>query len=1500
MIKRLESFLMFIVIIGLIHGCTTNDNTQQHNNDISSGAVINSVRINNAWNAPTTLLETTSSEPYGGRDISLVSHADNGFFASWGMPAKQTQFAMRSSIGVPWAIAGPDITDFTTVYSSKLYSNPESTSIFATWNSPDHGLGTHYISRYTPDMGWTKPLAFADVKANLWSYASYASKVIVGANAEAVLFWQSYAENGTVELHARRFDSNGKLSLVNTLIVGQPGQLSAGVHQLNGWINAAGNVELYWVGVERLSSESEIPILAIQLWQSTYTPAGIGLGAWSVPEKITNARFEQSNFLRQLDVIPKGNDNVLVVFRWLGLDPSSIPRSIEYKSGAWGELTSVTPTPIASVYLSNVAHNAQGQTVFVWVDRGVSSTPEFRVFATQHSASRGWTPPVQISGLSQPSVMGGGASMGDEPKVSINAAGQIAVTWIHFSEQPRNLYTNYYDPATGWQGETLAVTTTLSMNELLGFNIALSDSGDVSLMWQEAEVSADGNTTVRVRSADHVGVGNGVANVVKPQRIESTSTATNGLGLRTRRITPNRIIQAPLTPQQRISSILAAANPRPIISSAWDEPRVIDVVTSPNSNNLYTDLLHLIANDQGDATVYLLANTTNDTLSAYLWGGDVLSGGWDSEFPLSSVADPSRVFIGDMKVDGVGDLYLAGEVACPDGSCADLYVTRKPIGGTWEAPVLIGENIKSGVELIVNSTSIGAVWAASRDASYNPELAYAQYHRDSGWSAPDLFSPAVQPNAIGPLSHGDLTWYAPVLSENGIVSMVVPEVMDNTRLVQRHPVDGWMQAKIPAQSPGDIFSLSTTNDIYDTVHVMVTQGYNSSEMNELSYLFANGGWSGPYDVVVSKKGEIRADMKSNFYKPMDRNSEGKVLFAWNEQITSGFSVIRQVRVNRYNPSVGWGEPIDIGLELAAGLDRSLPRTRIYDVIESLRVSINESGQGAVAWADISGVQQALNIVHLDASMTTINHEVVKMLDLNQASFDAIDLHLDNQGRAILVWDELSTGPTEVTHRIMTTTHHPAGAISPSPVLPPETPSPVLSGLPKLSPNWRDAEIAWAFPNSIDLMDLTPLPVITAIGDNPTLAIQVDRQFDWVSHRFTSSDHTLVSSSSQGVWNEQTPFGNVTPSVMTGVQVASDANSQTVFALWSSQQQLYINHQIVNGAWGAPQRIADNAETGYLLANTQGQTVVVWQPIDDLATVLVSEVSVNASGAIALTTGDPSTRAASIVSSDPVFNNQGTVALLRSVATGTGQEYVVTQYQVGSGWRAWPDQVLNTNDFYLPSLQLAITSDNEIMAFAQSESLRTLHSALLQTDGTWTHWIAMQSNGDAPVGLTGKYRIGSSTSGHLYVMWVEEIIDNNGEPITNVMFSSFDRAGLTTGAPWQSPTLITQIRHPHYHETPQFLVSRDGAAAIIWEQTTLMEIDGKTTEVNTILVKKYRPGVGWNSDPEIAAAFPLLFRKQSTYVNTQLSDTGTLFIAWRTFGNSFSKIPPTISMTRGQL
>jgi len=780
-------YLFNLVLVTVIALCFLNSCTEEvgHSRTNSLDYVGNNSllsdraeRIKSVWSPAKTISETIAFSHFGKQSFDLVNDGIGGSVAAWGGYDTSSQLGMRTSINDPWILKNLGFSQNKQSSRVTLHQNPYASAIFAVWFD-----GGAYVSRYTAVDGWSSPLLLAD-SFDFWDY-----RVVIDTQNNATFFWTAYAENRSQEIHARKMDRFGNLSLVDTYISTLPAEFAWNFKFVDAAIKTDGNIDIFWSENHDINS-GPTSYAKMQFWKSTYTPTKTGLSAWTDLEIIPNFFLESSGWVNDIYKIDKGNDDLLFIFDVEPLFDNTIFMSIEYNNGIWSDISAITLPTMGSTLLSKPASNAVGETVIAFVD--FLHTPvappakeniESQIFVLKHSPASGWTIPEKINNSNPIENRGLNLSTGDEPKVSINNAGQIAVVWIDPLDVVDNLYTNFYDVAAGWRGEELAYS--LTSNQLRGFNTIVSPSGDATVLWTEALLNTNlpgSERTILMQYTDHIAPTNGVvANVVKQSK--AVPKLISPLFAKP---VPRRVIQRVASPSLTVAPVLIlpnavrinntsnfeAKNKNPIrTNSSWDVPTQIDNITVPKSNNRIFDPLQFMANDSGQATVLFqtLNNKSSKVPTSHIWSGNILTGGWQSEAPLSPSA-PGVRSINDIIVNpSNGDFFISWGVSCPAKACSDLYISRKTNGGTWEAPEFLGSSQGSGIDLLHNSTKIGAVWVTNANSTNTLEIAYSDYDSLTGWSAADLFTPPplisapvtpptspIPPAPITPLSHNQL------------------------------------------------------------------------------------------------------------------------------------------------------------------------------------------------------------------------------------------------------------------------------------------------------------------------------------------------------------------------------------------------------------------------------------------------------------------------------------------------------------------------------------------------------------------------------------------------------------------------------------------------------------------------------------------------------------------------------------------------------------------------
>lgn len=1477
----LKNIFWLLVTFVTVVGCDSATPIK-HDNGISDRGVIKPTQVN-AWSAPALVNEWRSRTDNGPNTLDLVSDSDGGFIAAWNQMYNEAHFATHSVAGGTWTAGGPNLSGFTTTFPPRLFTNPKSQVVYAIWYSPDPDRGATYFSRYTPSTGWSPPLIFSDL------LYGYDSSVLVGENGEAAFYWSSYADNGTFELNVRRIDAQGNLALLDTRIFNDQGLPTFGLSSLNGVITLSGDVEFYWMS----GDQPALPALllpgpysgtSLRLWTITLYKAPVNFVRWSEPHVVPGTQLKPDSNIEKLVVTSAGTDDRLVAAT-VWRSQTGVPDLflVEKRGGNWRNVAAQSPFSKIEVGMGAVAGSPQGEVLVAWTGLGwdvAGPSATSQVLFAKYDIQNGWSAPVHISNGLSIDIPGVAWGSGYEPRISTGTDGDVVVAWRGLGDPTVSLYVNHFRQTTGWQGEELAVVTSARDSWFQDYKLAVSAGGHATLVWQESQVVAGGFVNYQVKAVDHVGAGNGAVNV---KAVAADSKTRQIVGGKT--VVPSVTLRNPavqrLLGQNGASRWVGTKQLPPVRPSiAWDPPQLLDTITTTAGDGQILDNLHVQTNDRNEALVTYMFNPNKPKNAIY--SGNLVGGNWKKESPPIAVGQLDSI-MGDLAVDpATNNFHLSWGTMCPNLACLDVYVSQRQRDGAWSPSTALGQSRGGGLNLLNNSKHIGASWVYYSDLSTYPKIAYSEYDPKSGWSSPNFYAPTQQKGAVSTQSQVGNFGVNAVLGESGVMS-IVTDVFENPTngsalMIQRDPVSGWRQTSFPGPlaAASDIFL--NAPGVADSLQVMVTDGLSSTNLREISYSYANGQWGPQLVATAPKKGDVVRF--GPFGLPKDNNTKGQVLLAWSEQIGTQLDYQRQARVNWFDPVKGWGKPVDIGFPVSANVP-SLPGLPMMDVIGLMDVSVNESGQGAVAWVDSSGIEQTLNIVHLDSTMSLVQQEIVASTDPALAVISALDVRVDALGRTIVVWEETSFNAADEVHRIKATTHHDKGSMLVQPTLPVQPgPRPVVN-VPKASVGWSAAETAWVFPSSINFSGPGYQTGTASVAGRPTFMAQMDLALDPATPDVLTSVRKLASSPAPGVWNEQNPYGTFTPDNLTGVQIASDEKSQSLFALWYSGQRLYTNAQKMQGAWGTPQVVAGHSISASLMSNNFGNVLISSTVATDPSTVTVSEIGVDTTGNVKVFAAKSASVPNTSVASQPVLSSSGLLTVLRRLSGAGGTDFVVSQYVFGKGWRTSSSAPINLAEFAPQSAHLAVTSTQKLMLFAQSEVSRTLKSALLQANGSWGAWQEVQPIDLGNVALVGNYRVGADDNGVLHVMWVQEAIGADGAPHSTVMYSVWN---ASTSA-WQAPTTLTSIRRPSYYDTPKMVVAADGAAAVVWRQPVVL------FESEAIMVKKLQAGAGWQLSPDIAAAFDLTAFYGAGSIKPFISSDKQIHLVWY-LGGMFDPVSGT--------
>jgi len=359
------------------------------------------------------------------------------------------------------------------------------------WNYWNAGSTTTYLSRYSPNQGWSNALAL-----NGTDFVN----AIVGPNNEIVVYWLQAQADGTDQLQANYIDASGNVSMLESLNIGEIGKTLFDFN-MSGWISNDGVLEIFWVAYYSVGSPSLVSVK-----QSAINLTDVAGTAWQSVQTISEGITEATWAYHLFETIAEPSGNLMLLMN----GPQGL-ETLQRKSNVWEKITPLFPEAPSSPFTPNVAYNSEGQAVLVISNFSVGEISpgnpgfEFRVIVRIYDPNSGWSPLTLINNprpLPTPEAWNYGSL--DGPKISINNKGQIAVAWTDPLETTHNIYANIYDPITGWLGEELATETTMPMGFAKSFSISITNTGDSTIIWDEPEELPNGNIKVRIKSVDRI------------------------------------------------------------------------------------------------------------------------------------------------------------------------------------------------------------------------------------------------------------------------------------------------------------------------------------------------------------------------------------------------------------------------------------------------------------------------------------------------------------------------------------------------------------------------------------------------------------------------------------------------------------------------------------------------------------------------------------------------------------------------------------------------------------------------------------------------------------------------------------------------------------------------------------------------------------------------------------------------------------------------------------
>jgi len=1501
-------FYYFIILIHLllIAACTESSSSKQSVTVSSLSAGVSLLNVAGSWTEPTEVTRYVATTPGSGIHRSKLHMTPQGdaFIAlqtvQRGLIDRfDAPIAYRAVGSTGWQQDRP-FTDLPKSFNSfpEIYTNKSSNDAFATFVSNDSQTNSNkrYLSRFDPNEGWGTPVSLGDM--------AWQPNVITGVSGNASMIWITQADNATVELHARLFDVTDGLSLMSTLVRGEPNVAGTFfIEEAVGYMDAQGTTQVYWYEKEIVSSNRGYLSLQASLWQSKYD----AVSGWEIPSKIEEGSFFGKSAMAQMPVMQEATTgNILLLFR---SDNFSKIQSLHYRGGGWTKTTAIGPSNNETVIESNISINDKGEAVLVWTELARFLRMKITIWSQRFNFVDGWAAAEMIAEKTPSPPLQGFGYGRHAPLVDINNNGHIVVLWKDIFSNTEDYYASLYIPESGWGEPQLVVTTPKQMSSMASPMlearpmVAINDNNQASVAWMDI-VRNSQNITYQVMVRDHIPgataatlVAKNVANIKPISKVAQFDDQSQNKPLVTRRMAVN-----------------AADNQRPLslagqrLLSAWDTPTEIDNVVLPMDASSYFIGPRLWANNQEAAFVYwnggsqVLDEAGNAIVNSAIFHRESKAGAWLSSMPLSEEELSTSVLIGIYLQQNTGIAYAMWHGAC-DGLCDELYVSRFEATLGWEAPTLIA-NATCCAQLFLDAEgNVTALWRGIEVAP-NPSLPNAsaqtqwvarRYVHGTGWLPPELsINNDTAANRIQ--SH---EMKNNLMVAGGFDDGRVFILWDEISVAQFDPIAGWSDL-------GRLQGSGFFHDLGDpTVHI--NQQDNKVEVFTSSLVFPPSGGVGEPQLTATQfdgKNWLGTQSNSNVSDTSgfigypayvsDSNSSGEVVFVVQESLKID-DIYPAVVLHPYYFSATQGWRVDTGTFIADPIplaDTSVLGMPFVEPLEKLRLSVNASGDAAIAWIDNSSLERALYVSHYQASSGWGIKELVTTLDGNSQYFGELDLHLDDKGQVSLVWDQALLTLDTVDHHIYSTVHHAQGVV----VAPPldDTPKPPVGqgGLAK-SDNWSETVVAYqpaAGPTGFKSRDLMRPPMISAISsDSLLLSSHLAINYDPMTQQYADHEVSLktLTLGGEGNWQDITPAQTDKP-ITGSIQVVKDSANNFIYGAWLSHDELFIDRQSAT-QWSVPVSVASNVSEFFLLTNASGVVYLLWQDTIDLQTLHLDIVGLSAESNVQLNAPSAITVAQGRLTDGPVMDLQGNVWASWYVddASAAQQGFLLSQYTKDVGWAdPTPRLALQGMD---PSLGLmAAAGTDGVVLISQEINSRQLMANKFSSSIGWGAWQALDSQESPMSALMGLPRLVTNNNGDVMVLWVEEQKSPNGDIAHKVYTRQYVSMTAASARSWQPAMFVANISHPNMNESPDLFLADNGNALVVWIQRIEWKEGG-------VYANKFLPATGWLPTPEIVAyvADPFL---SNNYVTPKgmILPNGEIVVVWKYTGYKESGVLSAVS------
>jgi hypothetical protein len=344
-----------------------------------------------------------------------------------------------------WQSPAPIASTAVSMTNHQIAFDPFGNAI-AVWVQQFGGTFELWANRFRPGIGWETPQRIGPFGVT----ASF-PRISMDAAGDALVVWQQKSGSAPQNIWANRYIVNSGWGTAAQI------ETHAG----------AGNAQFPDVAAEPNGNGIAIWTVAVNGLTRTVASRFTTTGGWSTAQPIDNGVGNASSANIAMDT----NGNATAIFNQSDGTHFNLSAN-RFTAGAWGAPVSLESSDGDSFVL-NVEVDASGNAMAVWhQSNGASSF----ILANRFSIGTGTWGGAQTVGTALGNA---------DPKMAVDASGNVGVVWYKLVNGKRFIFSNRFTLAGGWS--TAAQLETHTGGDALLPTIAMDRSGNAIAVWQQED-----------------------------------------------------------------------------------------------------------------------------------------------------------------------------------------------------------------------------------------------------------------------------------------------------------------------------------------------------------------------------------------------------------------------------------------------------------------------------------------------------------------------------------------------------------------------------------------------------------------------------------------------------------------------------------------------------------------------------------------------------------------------------------------------------------------------------------------------------------------------------------------------------------------------------------------------------------------------------------------------------------------------------------------------------